>query len=377
MLRNELLYRVAGMLNDFIWMKQDFESRAVTPENPTGTRASGAMAESEPGHTSERLGKGWKCRPCVGIQPGETATLCDISGPGMIKHIWMTCDAGNSPRCLPWNEKRHRWRSLIFRIYWDGQDFPSVECPVGDFFACGLEEFAQIDSAVVTVNPGQAFNCWWDMPFLKGCRMTLENRSDAGAGIFYQIDYQERDLPAGVLYFHSQFRRSNPTIYKTPHVILDGVTGIGKYVGTYMTWTSNSGGWWGEGEVKFYIDGDKEYPTICGTGTEDYFCGSNNFENTATGQYQDFSTLYTGMPQIIRPDGVYRSQTRFGLYRWHIQDPVAFKSDIRVDIQALGWSVDGRYRCLNDDVSSVAYWYQVLPTVRFPQLGTNEELELV
>jgi len=144
-----------------------------------------------------------------------------------------------------------------------------------------------------------------------------------------------------------------------------------------MAWGVNNSGWWGEGEIKFFMDGDEEYPTICGTGTEDYFCGSYNFENKETRQYQEYTTPYAGLPQVLRPDGVYRSQTRFGLYRWHITDPVRFSQDLRVTIQALGWRSGGRYLPLQDDIASVAYWYQTLPTAPFPQLPDRDYLEII
>jgi hypothetical protein len=155
------------------------------------------------------------------------------------------------------------------------------------------------------------------------------------------------------------------------------VQGQGHYVGTYLAWGVNNTGWWGEGEIKFYIDGDARHPTICGTGTEDYFCGSYNFENRETHQYQEFTTPYSGLHQVIRPDGVYRSQTRFGLYRWHIVDPIRFQQDLRVTIQALGWRSGGRYLPLQDDIASVAYWYQALPTSPFPTLPDRDYLEVI
>src|SRR6185369_8700878 len=163
-------------------------------------------------------------------------------------------------------------------------------------------------------------------------------------------------------YFNACFRRSNPLPYKTDHTILEGVKGQGHYVGTYMAWGVNNTGWWGEGEIKFFIDGDwdggKGFPTICGTGTEDYFCGSYNFENKATKQYQEFTTAYAGMPHVVRPDGTYQANTRFSLYRWHIMDPVRFQKDLAVTIQALGWRAAGRYLPAQDDIASVAFWYQ-------------------
>jgi hypothetical protein len=299
----------------------------------------------------------------VEIGSGETAVLAEVEGSGAIQHIWMTPTG--------------RWRSAILRFYWDGQTEPSVECPVGDFFACGWGEFAPVSSLAVCVNPGSAFNCYWEMPFRKGFRITLENRDAEGMKVYYQVDYCLTDVPEDAAYFHAQFRRANPLPYGSVFTILDGVRGKGHYVGVYMAWGVNNNGWWGEGEIKFYLDGDAEYPTICGTGTEDYFCGSYNFENQKTHQYQEFTTAYAGMPQVIRPDGVYRSQQRFGLYRWHIMDPIRFESDLKVTIQALGWRSGGRYLPLQDDISSVAFWYQTLPAAAFPALPDRDGLEIV
>ena len=358
-----------------LWALSDAKTRSISAENPDGARGGGARAEVQPGSASSNLGTGWKIRPCVGIAPGETFTVADIDGPGCIRHIWMTCMLQEEQNPVPWFKDTHKWRYMILRIYWDNQTFPSVECPLGDFFACGWGEFAQVSSAPVCVNPGCAFNCYWEMPFRKHCRITIENRWHLPATLFYQVDYELLELPENLAYFHAQFRRSNPTSDRKPHVILDGVEDAqGQYVGTYICWGVNTRGWWGEGEIKFYIDGDSSYPTICGTGTEDYFCGSYNFENAKTGQYQEFTTLYAGLPQIIRPDGAYQSQTRFGMYRWHIQDPIRFKQNLRVDIQALGWSADWKFRCLKDDIASTAFWYQTLPSKPFPPLPEPEEL---
>jgi hypothetical protein len=153
------------------------------------------------------------------------------------------------------------------------------------------------------------------------------------------------------------------------------VSGKGQYVGTYIAWGSHSTGWWGEGEVKFYIDGDKDFPTISSTGTEDYFGGSYDFENEQTHRYEEFTSPYSGLAQVIRSDGLYQSQQRFGLYRWHIPDPVRFSSDLRVTIQALGWQSGERYLPLTDDIASVAFWYQTEPHQRFPKLPSRDELE--
>lgn len=311
------------------------------------------------------LGQGWKISPSVKIEGGSTFTLCDISGMGAIQQIWMTPTG--------------RWRNAILRIYWDDQEHPSVECPVGDFFACGWGEYAPLVSLAVCVNPGSAFNCYWEMPFRQRCRITMENRDTEEMKLYYQINYALTEVPEDCAYFHAQFRRVNPLPYKEVYTLLDGVSGRGHYVGTYMAWGVNNNGWWGEGEIKFFMDGDT-WPTICGTGTEDYFCGSYNFENKSTRQYEEFCTPYAGLSQVIRPDGVYNSQQRFGMYRWHIPDPVRFDRDLRVTMQALGWRTQGgarRYLPLQDDIASVAYWYQTLPTAPFPELPDTEYLEII
>jgi hypothetical protein len=249
---------------------------------------------------------------------------------------------------------------------------------VGDFFACGWGKYGQVSSLAVCVNPGSAFNCYWEMPFRKRCRITITNIAEEAMTLFYQINYTLTEVPEDAAYFHAQFRRTNPLPCKDVYTILDGVKGWGHYVGTYMAWGVNSCGWWGEGEIKFFLDGDAEFPTICGTGTEDYFCGSYNFDvGKEQGGYREFTTPYSGLPQVIRPDGLYSSQTRFGLYRWHIMDPIRFEKDLRVTIQSLGWRSGHRYLPLQDDIASVAYWYQALPTAAFPALPDKDYLEVI
>ncbi|HIS69862.1 MAG TPA: DUF2961 domain-containing protein [Candidatus Gallacutalibacter stercoravium] len=353
-----------GMGN--LFRVSDAKTRSISPENYDGKKGAGGMCELEKGfakNAARDLGKGWKVNPFVVLQPGEVFPLADIEGPGCIQHIWLTPTG--------------KWRNTILRIYWDDQEIPSVECPIGDFFASGWNEYAQLSSLAVCVNPGSAFNCYWQMPFRKRCRMSLENRSEESVVMYYQIDYTLTEVPDDAAYFHAQFRRVNPLPYKDVYTILDGVKGKGQYVGTYMAWQVNNRGWWGEGEIKFYMDGDSEYPTICGTGTEDYFCGSYNFENQETHRYQPFTTPYSGLHQVIEPDGVYKSQERFGMYRWHIMDPIRFDTDLKVTIQALGWREGGRYLPLQDDIASVAYWYQVLPTAPFPALPDKDYLEVI
>jgi len=339
------------------------KTRSLSAENFTGEKGKGGMATEGLGAQSARdLGRTWKISPAVRIKAKETFTLADVKGSGAIQQIWMTPTG--------------HWRFAILRIYWDGEESPSVEVPVGDFFAAGWGKYAQISSLPVCVNPGSALNCYWEMPFRKSFRMTMENIADEDMTLFYQVNYTLTDVPADAAMFHAQFRRANPLPYKSVYTILDGVRGWGHYVGTVLSWGVNNTGWWGEGEIKFFLDGDGEFPTICGTGTEDYFCGSYNFENQKTKQYQEFTTPYSGLALVIRPDGVYESQQRFGLYRWHIMDPIRFESDLKVTIQALGWRSGGRYLPMQDDISSVAFWYQKEPHAPFPKLPDKDYLEI-
>jgi len=337
------------------------KTRSISPENFTGDKGKGGMATEGTGAACARdLGQGWKISPSVSIAPGQTFELADIAGPGAIQQIWMT-PTGN-------------WRYSILRIYWDDEETPSIECPVGDFFGMGWCEYAPLVSMAICVNPGSAFNCYWEMPFRKRCRMTMENIADEAMVLYYQVNYTLTEVPDDAAYLHAQWRRSNPLPYKEDHVILDDVKGKGHFVGVCMAWQVNNTGWWGEGEIKFFLDGD-EWPTICGTGTEDYFCGSYNFDRN--GQYTEFCTPYAGLHQVIRPDGTYRSQQRFGLYRWHIMDPVRFEQDLKVTVQALGWRSGGRYLPLQDDIASTAFWYQAEPHAPAKPLPERDRLEVI
>jgi hypothetical protein len=331
------------------------QTRSISPENFTGEKGKAGMATEGTGKNASRdLGQGWKVSPSIKIKAKTTFTLGEIKGPGCIQQIWMT-PTGN-------------FRHSILRFYWDGETEPSVECPVGDFFACGWGKYCQINSLAVCVNPGSAFNCYWQMPFHKSAKITMENLDAKDMVVYYQINYTLTDVPKDAGYFHAQFRREVSMKQKGLFTILDDVQGQGQYVGTYLAWEVHSSGWWGEGEIKFFLDGDKEFPTICGTGTEDYFCGSYDFENQETKRYQTFSTPYTGLAQVIPPDKIYEAGQKFGLYRWHITDPVRFGKDLKVTMQAIGWQTGGRYLLEDDDISSVAFWYQKEPHRRFPAL---------
>jgi len=229
------------------------------------------------------------------------------------------------------------------------------------------------------VNPGSAFNCYWPMPFRKSAKVTMENLDEKDMTLYYQINYTLTDVPQSMGYFHAQYRRESPLKTKGLFTILDGVQGQGHFVGTYLAWEVHSPGWWGEGEIKFFLDGDQEFPTICGTGTEDYFCGSYNFDtkdDDGKARYTEFSTPYTGLAQVLPRDEIYKAGQRFGLYRWHITDPVRFEKDLKVTIQALGWQKDGRYLQEEDDIAAVSYWYQTEPHAAFPKLPGADALKI-
>lgn len=364
-----------GCSLDNLFRTSKAESRSICPENFTGEKGKAAMAvpvemknkddydKSDKEHCSSwaarDLGQTWKVNPRVFITKGETMTIAEMEGPGCITHIWLT-PTGN-------------WRYMILRIYWDDEKEPSVECPVGDFFCMGWGQYAQISSLPICVNPGRAFNSYWQMPFRKKCKITMENVDEVDMTLYYQIDYTLTDIPEDAAYFHAQWRR---TFYNesSDFVILDNVKGQGQFVGMYLAWGVRNNGWWGEGEAKFFIDGDKKFPTICSTGLEDYFCGSYNFE--IGNRYIEFCTPYTGLCQVIRPDGCYQAQTRFGLYRWHITDPVRFKKDLKVTMQDLGWSREKRYLPQHSDIAATSYWYQTEPHAPFPKFPDWHTLEI-
>ncbi len=344
-------------------------TRSISAENPHGEKGQGGMATTGSGEVAAReLGQGWKISPCISIPPRQTVTLADIQGPGAVQHIWMTMHPS-------------LWRRLALRFYWDDETTPSVEVPVGDFFCSGWGVRCNIASLPVAVNPAGGFNCYWEMPFRRRARITIENLSpDDANGFFYQVDYTLTDVPTDRAYFHAQWRRSDTVKPMEVHTLLDAVRGPGQYVGTYLAWGTHNNDWWGEGEIKFYLDGDSAWPTICGTGTEDYFGGAWNFEYPQ-GQYGRYSTPYLGMPQVIQPDGLYQSQQRFGLYRWHVMDPIRFQLDLRVTIQDLGYRSalegKGRYYPRRDDIASTAFWYQAEPHAVFPPLPGLDDLEVI
>jgi hypothetical protein len=372
---------VAGVQT--LFLLSDARSRSIGPENLTGEPGQGARTQLKDGsakYAAKDLGTGWKVNPYIVIAPGKTFTLGAAKGPGVINHIWMTLGGGAANQ------------SAILRIYWDGEATPSVETPAGDFFAAGWGRGSEpvIDSAVVAVNPGSGFNSFWQMPFRKTARLTMENRSAKPLTIYYAIDFSQTAVPANAGYFHAQFRMGKVDPAAGAYTLLDGVKGRGQYVGTYLRHRALSPGWWGEGEVKFYMEGDKDFPTIAGTGEEDYFLGSYSyFKHDPKGPYVEtsYSSAYAGFlatqarnidADYFKPD----ADRRYGEYRWHILDPVRFQRELKVTIQNIGWKGaslarivgDGTYLPLQDDLASVVYWYQAEPHAAFPALPGDAAL---
>ena len=343
--------------SDEIWRLRDAKTRSISAENPDGARAGGAQEVPGPDSPAAALGRGWKVRPAITIEPGATVTIADIAGPGIVQHIWIT-----TPPDWP--------RALVLRIYWDGEGEPSVECPLGDFFGMTFGRRHPVSSLPAAVNSTGGLNSYWPMPFRGRCRITIENPStEAAAGFFYQVTYSLEAVPGDAAYLHAQWRRAASDPAHPDHVIVDGIRGRGHYVGTVLSWIQQSHtGWWGEGELKFYLDGDEEFPTICGTGTEDYFGG-------AWGFYEgNYSTAFLGYPLRVEEEG---GRVLHGLYRWHVPDPIRFEQDLRVTVQALGLGHDEQrgfhFVPLADDIASLALWYQAEPHAPFPELPGLEE----
>lgn len=340
-----------------IYRLSDAKSRSISAENFTGAKGMGGMATKGSGEWDARLlGRGWKVSPSVVIKPHTMFTIAEIDGPGSIQQIWMT-EAGN-------------WRNSILRFYWDDETSPSVEVPLGDFFCMGWGGFPTMQSLAVCVNPASGFNCYWPMPFRKKCRITMENIDDNEITLYYQVNYILTDVLDDAAYFHTQFRRVKKLPYKTDYVLVDNIKGKGQYVGTYIATEVKDDGWWGEGEVKFFMDGDTDFPTICGTGAEDYFCGSWGFGPKKLNT--EFCSPYAGLPQLISGKGF----LRISLYRWHITDPVRFENDLKVTIQDLGWNDKEGLLIRQDDIASTVFWYQTEPHNLFPELPKKDALKI-
>jgi hypothetical protein len=355
----------------------DMQTRSISPENVYGEKGRGGMADLtvQPQPEVERIGQMWdgpnaaardlgrkfKVRPCITLKANILTTLMDVEGPGVIQHIWIALD----PK---------KYRDVILRIFWDRETEASVEAPVGYFFCNGWNTPLNVLSIPINVNPKGGLNCYFPMPFRRHVKITLENRSpEPLPGLFYTVNYSVGAVAETAAYFHARFRRTHPLPFKDDHVILAGVRGKGHYVGTYLAWQQNSDGWWGEGEFKAYIDGDTEFPTICGTGTEDYFGGAFCFGENYSAPFMGYTDLTNSKEQR----STNKQGNRHGMYRFHILDPIRFQQNLKVTIQALGWRSEGRYLPLQDDICSVAYWYQTEPHFPQPPLQERDVLEVI
>lgn len=355
------------------------KSRSINPENPTGAAGQGGMEGSD-------LGPSRKGRPLISLKSGETATLAEIEGPGIIRHIWMTITDATVYGSFV-------LRDVVLRMYWDEEEMPSVEVPIGDFFCNGFGTRCDLNSMPIVVNPSGAMNCYFPMPFRKKARITVTNEHEGDIdAFFYTINYTIEDkVDADTAYFHTQWRREKYTQEAKDYTLVSNIKGKGHYVGTYLALTALERYWWGEGEFKFYIDEDDKYPTICGTGTEDYFGGAWAFHKkhkdgvTRSSTYntpflgyafqstEDHTRDHFPVKDSIPTHGFGRDALPMhGLYRWHLPDPIRFEKKLTVTLQQIG-NDDIKLFERADDISSVAYWYQTEPHHPFPKLAGVKE----
>jgi hypothetical protein len=309
-------------------------SRSISFENPTGAPGQGGQAASN-------LGAARKGAPSRKIKAGETVQLCDIQGPGMIRHIWLTTE--RQPEVL---------RSLVVRGWWEGQKHPSIECPVGDLFGCAHGKVMPYQSAVHSVGASAGLNLWLPMPFVTGAKFTLTNEGTNSIPLFYQIDYTLGDqLPADVGRLHVLFRRENPTTQKKDFELLPQRNNPGRFIGSVIGIRNlHPEQWWGEGEIKAYLDGDQKFPTICGTGSEDYVGLSWGIQQTPF--------LYNGCSLSQKPFVT--------MYRWHLPDPIAWKQAGRITIQQISYKKE--LAETEDDWSCATFWYEPTPSAPLPAM---------
>ena len=279
------------------------DSRLSSFENPNGVKGQGG-----------KTNKTAKGRAFEVINPGETKTLLNVNGEGIIQRIWLTID-----------QNPVKLRSLRFQFFWDGNVKPAVDVPMGDFFGFNLGRPVAFQSALFSSGEGRSFNCYIPMPFRKGAKVLLINDGKEPVKLFYDVDFSFQKISPGALYFHAYWTRQMTSALGEDFLILPKTPGKGRFLGMTVgvnTDSSYSKSWWGEGEVKMFLDGDTQYPTIVGTGTEDYIgsaWGLGAFTNT-----------YQGC--TVASD----STRQFNFYRWHIPDPIYFNKEIKVVLQQIG-----------------------------------------
>jgi len=305
------------------------------------------------------------------IEAGQTHVLADLEGPGVITHIWMT-----------FLHEPHFWvtdgaanhQEMLLRIYWDSREKPDVEVPVGDFFGCCFGKRMELISYPVVVEDGDSYNCFWHMPFRKSARIEVVNQSTKPIRKLYNnIDWVKKEsLPENTMYFCAQYRQEYPARNGEDYLVLDA-KGKGYYIGTVYAVRTRSPSWFGEGDEKIYIDGEKK-ASIRGTGTEDYFLSAWGLKKN--------STPYFGVPYLNHPDRIVGQMTCS--YRWHIHDPLVFNTGIRVTFETFGWmSADENkehkahsWNEREDDFTSVAFWYQIGPTKKFTEVPPAKQRKL-
>jgi hypothetical protein len=350
--------------NELYKLNTGVQSRSISFENPAGAIGDG-------GKTSNHLGVGRKGFPAKEIAPGETVTLCEIEGPGTIRHMWMTGGWKDNPELL---------RSTVVRAYWDGQKHPSIECPVGDFMGLAHGKVTSYQSYVHSVGENAALNIWLPMPFIRGAKITLTNESKTPFVLFYQIDYtinDKHDENTGRL--HVCFRRENPTTLREDFEILPTRKGKGRFIGAVIGIRTLYTDWWGEGEIKIYMDGDKEFPTICGTGSEDYIGLSYGIQQTAFLNHGCNLNFSSGSAIKVKDlnTGKLKEMHRqyISMYRWHLPDPVYWEKECRITIQQIGWSQEFKNQLFErqDDWSSATFWYEPVPSDPLPEFPSVEQ----
>jgi hypothetical protein len=317
------------------------QSRSISFENPTG-------APGEGGKAASHLGPGRKGAPARSIPPGEEVQLCDIEGPGTIRHIWLTTD--RDPKTQ---------RACVLRAWWDGQEHPSIECPIGDFFGFAHGKIMPYHSAVHSVGSTGGRNIWIPMPFTKRAKFTFRNDGDKAVPLYYQITYTLGDKhPEDVGRLHVLFRRENPTTLKKDFELLPRRNQKGRFLGTVIGVRNlHPDRWWGEGEIKIYMDGDEDWPTICGTGSEDYVGLAWGIQQTPF--------FYNGC-SLAEKEFV-------SMYRWHIMDPIVWQQYARITIQQIAWVKNKGLVETEDDWCCATFWYEPVPSEPLPPFPTVEE----
>jgi len=289
------------------------ESRAITFENPTGARGAGGQAHG-----------GRKGAPSRRLEPGERVVLADIEGPGVVRHLWLTFTPA------PPEETRAK----VLEVFHGDAEAPSISVPVVDFFGVPWGRPVHLDTALTAIQEGRGYNSHIPMPFEERIRIEFANMGSRATELYHQVDYTLERLAPDTAFLHAAYRRENPTTPRRDFVIAEGIEGPGRFLGCVVGLrVLDAGMWYGEGEVKIYVDGDRDLPTICGTGLEDYV-------GTAWGMGPHQAT-YAGAPLDVRPQDrpTLANPDFVGFYRWHVTDPVFFREDLRVTIQQIGMNV--------------------------------------